>query len=262
MEGTLTGFSLSEIIEMLAHNKKTGVLSIDSSSEGSGRVWFSEGQVRSAETPAFESREKGDKKNGGQTEDSLKDAMLEITEWEKSVYSFEACEVSVSDGDSLFEVGKILNEVARRHDEWELIKAEIPSRGAKVELISEMKEASASLSRDQWKLVARVGKNTTVDSLRQELEISRFQVGRILFNLSKAGLVRCLGEAADVDPSPTRANTQHKVEAIDKKYIRKSIMEDDEAKQLIPSEWASYYQLLDSRNISARNSGTRRIVSN
>ncbi len=262
MEGTLTGFSLSEVIEMLSHKKKTGVLSIDSSSEGSGRIWFSEGQVHSAETPAFESRETGDKKNRGQTEDILKDAMLEITEWEESVYSFEVGEVSVSDSDHLFEVDKMLDEVARRSDEWERIKAEIPSQAVKVELISEMKEDSISLSREQWELVAMVGKSKTVDSLRQALEISRFQIGRILFSLSKAGLVRCLGELADANPSPIKANTRPKVEAINKKYIRKSIVEDDEAKELIPSEWVSYYQLLDSRNVSARSSGTRRSANN
>ena len=39
MEGSLTGFSIQDIFELLAMKKKTGVLCIDSPSEGQGRVW-------------------------------------------------------------------------------------------------------------------------------------------------------------------------------------------------------------------------------
>lgn len=260
MEGTLSGFSLGEIIEMLAKKKKTGVLSIDSESAGCGRIWLQKGQVHSVETPAFKNSKEGDEKERRQIEANLKDAMVEIMEWEKSAYCFEAADIDVGEDDSLFEVDSLLAEVSKLRDEWQQVKAEIPSQGAKVDLISEMTETSVSLSREQWALVAAVGKTTTVDDLRKELNVSPFQIGRVLFGLSKAGLIRCLGKAVDLDAGPIKEEPRPKVEAIDKKYIRSSIEENDEANQLIPSEWASYYQLLDSRKMDVRNTRIRSVA--
>lgn len=229
MNGSLTGFSLQEVLEMLAVKKKTGVLTVDAPAAGQGRIGLNGGQFCLAEASTIS--------NG-----SVEDALFEIVNWSGGAYSFEAGEAVEAEGDLLVEVESALAEVAKRQAEWEEIRQEIPSIQAKVELIVEVDMETIALTQREWMMAALIGRSATIEDLQKELKLSPLAACRDLSEMSKKGLIRCLGEVVETAPE---------IKVSNKKYIRRSLQADAELEGQVPAEWASYYQLLDARQAAA-----------
>ncbi|MCK4267431.1 MAG: DUF4388 domain-containing protein [Actinomycetia bacterium] len=255
MSKKLAGFSLREIVEMVTMKEKTGVLTVESSEFGRGRIWMKEGQISAAEGLVVKGRQDG-KKSRDEIADEIKLALLEIQEWEESVFSFEAQEITKAESNFLFDTNQVISDLDRFAEEWKRIRSEIPSLKATVELISDPEKDKIELTKAQWALVAETRKCTTVEDYVARLKLNPFQVCRMLFELSQAGLVRCLGEVIETNPDLTTVKTKPNIAAMKKKYIRKTLAEHDEENELVPAEWASYYQLLDSRNSSAKRAAS------
>ncbi|MDP1808007.1 MAG: DUF4388 domain-containing protein [Actinomycetota bacterium] len=250
MEGSLTGFTMEEIFEMLATKKKSGILTVESPDQGEGSIWLSRGQLSWAETSAVAVDVDGDM-TPGWIKESIENALLEILNWPDGVYRFEAGPGEKKDSGVLLEVGVVLADVVKRQAEWDEIKTEIPSLKARVELITRVDSETINLTRDQWALISLIGKGVTVDNLQRQLKVSPLAICRALFSMSKNGLIRCLGEVAEIETGPQALKIDTANKSENKKYIRKSLLVDDEAENLVPAEWASYYQLLDSRKVLA-----------
>ena len=251
MNKRLTGFSLIEVIEMLAMKEKTGILTIESPEFGRGRIWMKDGQLGLAEGTVV----KGlldEKKSREEIADGIKNVLLELDGWDECSFGFHSQEIKKAESIALFDTSKIISELDKYAEEWKRIRAEIPSLKATVELISDPEKESVVLTKAQWALVAETRKNTTIEEYIARLSLNPFQVCRMLFELSQAGLVRCLGEVIETNPDLTTVKAKPKIAAMKKKYIRKTFAEHDEENKLVPAEWASYYQLLDSRNSSVK----------
>jgi len=126
MNGSLTGFSLQEVLEVLAFKQKTGLLTVDAQPVGLGRIGFSSGQLYLAEASTIMS----DAKHSGKSvpaSEGIEEALLEILNWEECVYSFEAGDKVDAGVDGFVDVALVLAAVAKRQAAWEEIREEIPS---------------------------------------------------------------------------------------------------------------------------------------
>jgi DNA-binding MarR family transcriptional regulator len=251
MEGSLTGFSLKEIFEILAVTKKTGVLEVSEERGAQGKVYFKDGQLYWAETTTIDGPLPDDGAAQSHLRDRIADVLLEIFDWGTSLYRFDINLTMDNAEGTSFPVGGLLAEVVKRQAEWAEIRTEIPSLKARVELISKLAAESVSLTRSQWRIVSLIGKNATVEDLREELKVSPLAVCRCLYDMSKTGLIRCLGEVIEAEPDPPEATVELETTSLSKKYIRKSLV-SEEAENAMPVEWVSYYQLLDGQRLEAK----------
>lgn len=259
MEGSLTGFTLQEIFELLAAKKKSGILTIESPACGRGSVGLKQGRLCLADMPGIQAGERG--ADPDWVKDNIEDALQDILEWPESVYDFQAGEEVVKDSTGpTLDVGGVLADIAKRQAEWDKLRTEIPSLQARVELIAGVETESVSLTKDEWSLVALIGKHTTAQELQKQLNVSPLVICRSLFSMSKKGLIRCLGEVVEAEADPEEKERPAEAKAIGKKYIRKSLLADEEAENMVPAEWASYYELLDSRDVMARSKSLWRAV--
>src|SRR3972149_434400 len=135
MEGSLSGFSLQEVLEMLAAKEKTGALTIDAAPAGQGRIWLKNGRFCLAETSTV--NPVANKAAGGEDiQEATEQAFLEIISGGEGVYPFKAGkEADIADA-GLLDVGTVLAGAAKRQKEWDEIRKEIPSLKAKVELMT------------------------------------------------------------------------------------------------------------------------------
>ena len=251
MEGSLTGFSLKEIFQMLGATGKTGILEVTGGRDKDGRACFRDGLLYWAQA---ETRE-DDSDDRGRLKEQIEDSIFEIFEWQTDAYQFNAGETIDKGGETGLKVETVLVEVDKRRAEWAEIRTEIPSMRAKIGIISKV-EASVTLTREQWEIIASIGQSTTVEDLRAQLKRGPLSVCRTLYEMSKAGLIRCLGEIEAVDHGTKKIKSVTKNETDTKKYIRRSLVADHEAAEAVPAEWASYYQMLDSRKEAIETVGS------
>ncbi len=250
MEGSLTGFSLREIFEMLGATQKTGILEVTGVHDEDGQACFRDGLLYWAQA------ETGQDDGRGRLKERIEDSVFEIFEWESDTYKFNAGKTVDKGGKTGLKVGMVLADVAKCRAEWSEIRKEIPSMRAKVGMISKMETESVTFSREQWEVVASIGQSMTVEDLRAQLKCSPLTVCRILYELSKDGLIRCLGEIEEADPGTGKVKLATKKGAGGKKYIRRSLVVDDETAEAVPAEWSSYYQMLDSRKETIEAGGS------
>ena len=252
MEGSLTGFSIQDIFELLAMKKKTGVLCIDSPSEGQGRVWLREGRFSGAESTAIPGGGEGADPDGSHLRENLEETILAVLGWADGTYYFNAGEQADQEDGLALDVSMVLADVAKRRAEWEEIKKEIPSLRAKVELISRVEADAVTLTKNEWTIISLIGRCATVEEVQQESGQNALALCRTLLSMSKKGLIRCLGEVVESRPARGGARQETQSKSQTKKYIRRSLLADIEAEDSVPAEWASYYQLLDSRKVAAQ----------
>jgi hypothetical protein len=252
MEGSLTGFSLKEIFEILAVTKKTGILEVSEELGAQGKVYFKDGQLYWAETTTIDGPLPEGDSTQSQLKDRIADVLLEIFDWGTSLYRFSINLTTDNSDGASFAVGGLLAEVIQRQAEWAEIRTEIPSMRARVELISRLAAESVNLTRSQWRIVSLIGKNASVEDLREDLKVSPLAVCRCLYDMSKTGLIRCLGEVIEDEPSPPEETVAPETASLSKKYIRKSLV-SEEAENAMPVEWESYYQLLDGQRLEAKS---------
>lgn len=249
MEGSLTGFSLKEVFEMLGATKKTGVLEVTGVHDEDGRACFRDGLLYWAQAQA------GEDDSRGPLKERIEDSVFEIFEWESDTYRFNAGETIDKGGKTELKVEAVLADLSKRHAEWVEIRKEIPSMRAKIGMIAKVETEAVTLTSEQWEVVASIGQSTTVEELRAQLKCSPLTVCRTLCEMSKAGLIRCLGEIEEAEPITGKVRSASKKDVGSKKYIRRSLVTDQEAADAVPAEWSSYYQMLDSRKESVEAGG-------
>jgi hypothetical protein len=257
MEGSLTGFTLREIFEMLAAMKKTGTLDVVSGNDEEGRACFRDGQLYWAETFSDDEEETN---GSARVKERIEDAVMEIFDWESDAYRFNAGETIEKGGKTALKVDAVLADVTKRQAEWAEIRKEIPSMKAKIGLIAKIESESVSLTSDQWEVIALISRCSIVDDLRAELKCGPLTVCRTLYEMSKMGLLRCLGEVEEAEPPAAKPKSNPESEAVGKKYIRKSLLIDEATSDAMPAEWSSYYQLLDSRKAAIKTRSNRKVT--
>jgi Domain of unknown function (DUF4388) len=181
--GSLTVFSLADVLYLLASTKQTGEVHVVSQSVD-GKVWLADGELSNAQVG---------------TATTIGQAVFELACVTEGWFYFTAGVVS-SSGQPTVPVAAVLNEVRPQVDEWREIRHDIPLE-AIVTLAPNPPGADVQIRSDQWQVLATVG--TSGYSVRTVLELIGGEqiVGlRTLRDLQAAGLI-VVDVAAPYPPS-------------------------------------------------------------
>jgi len=177
LKGNLAQLSLLDILKMLSSGKRSGRLDMHQGSK-SGEIYLQYGSLVHAVT-GVQMGEKG---------------VYTLLGWLEGDFSFtpdiEAPEQSIS-----LPTEQILLEAARQAEQWEDIKEVISSTEAVFNISPSGSTDTVSLKPIEWQILAQINGQRSIIEIAEILELHEFEVAKVVFSLTTAGLMNELKDA-------------------------------------------------------------------
>lgn len=184
LQGTLDTFALPDVLRLLASTRKTGQLSV-ATDRGAGTLWLAEGELTTARL-------------GDERELPAVDVLFELLRGEGGSFEFD----TEQDGPaSAFrqELEPVLGEAERMLHEWHDIVAVVPSMRSQLSLAPEIDQDCVTIERDEWRQLAMIGGESTVEALGEHLGLGELSAARAVKALVEAGLVTVGDEVSSTE---------------------------------------------------------------
>ena len=228
LKGTLDDFSLPEIFRLTSHVKKTGRLEVERRN-GSGRVYFREGEVYYAEsTKSKEQLGRKLMRSGRVTEEQLRsaideneatgrrvgeilvergaveveqiewavrsqieDAVFDLLRWDLGAFVWEPDVETDVEVRLTVTVDNLIIEASRRLDEISQIRRQIESPEVVLALAPRPPEGAhqINITPEEWQVLVLVDGHRSVADIASFIGTDAFQTTRMLFGLMNAGLI-------------------------------------------------------------------------
>jgi len=171
LKGNLAQLSLLDIIKMFNSGRRTGRLDIHQGSK-TGEIYLQNGSLVHAVT-------------GTQLGEA---GLYTLLGWLEGDFSFtpdiEAPEQSIS-----LTTEQMLLEASRQAEQWEDIKEIISSTEAVFNISPSGSTNTVSLKPIEWQVLAQVNGQRSIITIAEILELHEFEVAKIVFSLTTAGLL-------------------------------------------------------------------------
>src|SRR5712692_7994634 len=171
-QGSLAELHLPDIIQLISVSGKTGVFHLTNGALA-GEIYLNDGKIVHAQLD----------------EASGEEAVYALAMWSQGDFRFDpgvATELRTSTKSNT----NLLMEAARRLDEWRVLSKKIPS----VELVPELKarenrHEQITLNPQEWMLITRIDGHRSITEIGKTLNISSFEVAKILYGMITSELV-------------------------------------------------------------------------
>ena len=126
--------------------------------------------------------------------------------WPEGNFRFESNVLPFKDRITIpIDLNSVIMEGSRRLKEWEQLQEELPNLDVALKFADrpDARLRDISLSVEEWRVVSFINPRNTVRQIAQYNNMSDFQIRKIVYGLSQAGLVELVRpEGATVPPSP------------------------------------------------------------
>ncbi len=125
-------------------------------------------------------------------QEQIQDTIFDLFRWEEGDFDFKAGVIPTEEDVGLsVSVENIIMEGSRRLEEWDRIRKKIPSDECVFRMATAPGEGTfeVSLKPSEWKLLCLLDGNRTLVELSRLLDLSDFQVARILYGMFSGGLL-------------------------------------------------------------------------
>jgi hypothetical protein len=181
-QGSLKELPLPDIIQLVSVSGKTGKFNLTRDAER-GAIFLKNGQMVHAVVGDLVGEE----------------AIYALAIWNSGDFQFEPNEEASHQTINKSNTN-LLMEAARRLDEWRVLSKKIPSIDYVPELVArDNRHEQVTLNPHEWLLVTRIDGHRSIAEIGQVLNISSFDVAKILYGMITGELVQ-LKKKADGDP--------------------------------------------------------------
>jgi len=198
LKGNLARLPLLQVLRLLNSNGQTGRIALRDGSH-SASIYLRLGTVVHAES--------GDKRG--------LEAVRGLVGWLEGDFSFvpdvEAPQESIT-----LSTEQLLEEVAAKGEEWEVIRDLIPSTDIVFSLSLARPSGSIALQPDEWQVLVHVDGFRSVGEIIVELGWEQFTVAKVLYGLATAGLIE-VGEKPKA--APERVGAGRFLDRLDEEFI-------------------------------------------
>lgn len=129
-------------------------------------------------------------------QEQILDAVFDLARWDAGTIEFFRGDAVAEDLPVQIPTGPLLMEVRRRLSEWDDISAVIPSLDAVPDLVRDGSTTRAALEPDEFTLLTSVDGRRSVRDLAHDLGYSQFDAARLIYGLSRLGVVALSDGAA------------------------------------------------------------------
>lgn len=197
LQGTFDVLDFAELLTLLSRKRATGRLHVRSGTL-SADLFFRDGQLStssSSEPPSPESSREEIAR--------LESICLEFLRGVRATFEFDHRWSGPWPGGRSVKVDVVLNRTRRRLQEWREIEAVIPSLELQPRVITELGATQVTLDRSRWRLVTAIDGRRSVHGLAHALDMSTYQVCRLLKSLVDDGVVDVAPKARRPAPALT-----------------------------------------------------------
>lgn len=123
------------------------------------------------------------------------DAAYKIFTWAEGLFSFDANSVPSSDRITVpIDLDDVILEGSRRLKEWEYLSEEIPDLDATLRFADDpdARLDKINLSVEEWRVISFVGQGNTIRQIAEAVNLSAFQIRRIVYGMMQAGLIEVI----------------------------------------------------------------------
>lgn len=174
--GSVRLFGLSDILGLLTSRTKTGLLSLERGT-GKGEIYVEEGSIVHAKC----------KNEIGE------EAVFNMLAWRDGMFNFVP-DVTTENKTIRRDTASLLEEGAKRLEEWEQIKEIVPSEDMVFRLSSSRAPDEITIRYDDWSVLSQVDGNKTVGEISNDLKIGEYDTARIVYKLFVTGLIEVATE--------------------------------------------------------------------
>ncbi len=194
LQGNLEDFELTDVIQLIQLGQKDGGLRIQVD-DNVGVMYFKDGMVIHANTNFL----KGEP------------AIDSILSWKKGRFVFNPSEETLEHTVDL-PIQQVVLEAARRIDELGKIQKLIPSFDIIVMIVEvpAVGVNNINLMPEEWKVLSFVDGSRTIKEIAQKINISEFEVSKILYGLLSSGLVKIVQKIESVKPEQEKDTVKEK----------------------------------------------------
>lgn len=172
-QGSLKELPLPDIIQLVSVGGKTGKFTLSRENEN-GSIYLKNGQMVHAQLGELVGEE----------------AIYALAIWNHGDFEFSAAEQA--DRQTITKSNtNLLMEAARRLDEWRVLSRKVPSIDYVPELFSRAgRVEQITLNPQEWLLVTHIDGRQSIAEIAREVEMSAFDVAKILYGMITAELVQ------------------------------------------------------------------------
>jgi hypothetical protein len=186
LQGTLETFSVPEVLRLLAGTAKTGLLALDGD-RGEGRVWLADGRIVEARSD----HEQGDR---------VEAVLFDLLRFRTGSFVFDSGAAAHGSHDT--DVEEVLGQAERMLERWHTIEAVVPSMDARVRMVDELAAEAVTVTAEQWRSLAVVGRGMSVRHLGANHGLGEFDTCDLVRELVESGLVDVSDEQVELVPGP------------------------------------------------------------
>lgn len=182
LQGSLEGFSLADVLGLLAAGSKSGRLRI-TDDRGTGSLWLEAGKLTKGVV-------------GDRSDASLDETVFELMRFDSGDFFFDIDERS-PDPDEPVEVVDVVTEATHRLEEWRSIAAVVPSLEHVVTPVEDLPEGSITLNNDEWRVLLSCVPSATVGTVCAAIEMGEVDGSRAVKGLIDRDVI----ELSEPEPS-------------------------------------------------------------
>ncbi|MDQ2726312.1 MAG: DUF4388 domain-containing protein [Actinomycetota bacterium] len=190
LQGTFDVLNFSETLRLLSRQSLTGRLHLRSRSYGVN-LFFEDGALVGAdqsEHPAAAA--------AGDVRNRLEEICFEMLEADRGSFEFQPGKPTALPGAVRLKVETVLTRARKRHEEWRVLIERVPSLEVQPRLVADLDASEVTLDKQRWKMLTVVDGRRNLRTIGRTLNLSDFDVCRVLVDLLDAGVVELDGAAA------------------------------------------------------------------
>jgi hypothetical protein len=190
LQGTFDVLDFTEALGLIAGLGVTGRLHVRTRSY-SANLFLEDGHLVGADQSEHQTAAAT-----GDVPGRLEEICFEMLEAERGSFEFQPGKPSALPGASRHEVESVLAQARQRLDEWHRLQEAIPSLDLQPRLVLDLAQAEVTVDQERWRALTAIDGRRNLRALGRTLNLSDFDVCRVVKLLLDDGVVELEGRAA------------------------------------------------------------------
>ncbi len=190
LQGTFDVLDFTEVLHLLSQQELTGRLHVRSRSFGA-HLFLEDGLLVGADQSEHQPAA-----TAGDVRGRIEEVCFEMLEAERGSFEFHAGKPSTLPVGERFKTDEVLAQARRRLDEWHELQELIPSLDLQPRLVLDLSRTEVTLDRERWRMLTTIDGRRNLRAIGRALNLSDFDVCRVLRTLLEDGIVQLDGYAS------------------------------------------------------------------
>ncbi|MHB1533841.1 MAG: DUF4388 domain-containing protein, partial [Acidimicrobiales bacterium] len=190
LQGSFDVLNFAETLRLVARQQLTGRLHVRSRNFAAN-LFFEDGALTGADQSEHQAAA-----NAGDVRGRLEEICFGMLDSERGTFEFQPGRASSQPEITRHKVETVLGRARKRLEEWHRMQEFIPSLEVQPRLVTDLDRGQVTLDQERWRMLTAVDGRRNLRAIGRILNLSDFDVCRVLKGLLDEGVVDLEGRAA------------------------------------------------------------------